>query len=242
MTPEDTGLPLELPAVRRRLLRDDAYELLLGAIVRGELPPGHVLRDRDLAAHMGLSRTPVREALARLADEGLVDTKPNAYTRVAPLDDAPAREAAVVVQALHGLATRLAVPKLTPSDIVELESANAGFAAALDDGDVPLALEADDLLHLVFVRAAANSALAAAIVRLQPVLVRHERHRFATLPGRRSMWVHDRLIAAAAADDVAEAGRLAEENWGTLVEMIDAHAQRADPTATPTAGAHRVAR
>lgn len=227
----------------RRLLRDQAYDLLLDAIIRGDLPPGSPLRDQDLAARLGLSRTPVREALARLIDEGLVETKPNAYTRVAPLDDGPAREAAVVVQALHGLAARLAVPRVTDADLDEARAWNARFAAALDAGEVATALEADDAFHLVFVRAAGNQALEAALVRLQPVLVRHETHRFASLPGRRSIAAHDALVAAAARGDADEAARLTEENWATLVDLIDAAAVP-DPPVPPTRspGASRVAR
>ena len=227
----------------RRLLRDQAYDVLLDAIIRGDLPPGSPLRDQDLAARLGLSRTPVREALARLIDEGLVETKPNAYTRVAPLDDGPAREAAVVVQALHGLAARLAVPRVTDADLDEARAWNARFAAALDAGEVATALEADDAFHLVFVRAAGNQALEAALVRLQPVLVRHETHRFASLPGRCSIAAHDALVAAAARGDADEAARLTEENWATLVDLIDAAAVP-DPPAPPTRspGASRVAR
>jgi len=234
-------MPDEPVVAPRRLLRDQAYDILLGAIIRGDLPPGAPVRDQELAARLGLSRTPVREALARLVDEGLVETKPNAYTRVAPLDDGPAREAAVVVQALQGLAARLAVPRLTDADLDEARAWNARFAAALDAGDVAIALEADDAFHLVFVRAAGNPALEAALSRLQPVLVRHETHRFASLPGRRSIAAHDALLAAAARGDAADAARLAEENWATLVELIDAAAAEPGPL-TRSPGASRVAR
>lgn len=221
----------------RQLLRDTAYDALLGAIIRGDLAPGTPLRDQDLAAELGLSRTPVREAIARLVDEGLVETKPNAYTRVAPLDDGPARDAAVVMQTLQGLATRLAVAHLTPADVAEARAANADFAAALDDGDLNAALDADDRFHNVFVRAAGNAALVSALVRLQPVLVRHETHRFASLPGRRSIAVHEAIVAAAEAGDADDAARLTEDNWATLVALIDRVGQ-ADRTAAGEATDH----
>lgn len=227
----------------RQLLRDTAYDALLGAIIRGDLAPGTPLRDQDLAAQLGLSRTPVREAIARLVDEGLVETKPNAYTRVAPLDDGPARDAAVVMQTLQGLAARLAVEHgLAPADLAEARAANADFAAALDRGDLNAALDADDRFHDVFVRAAGNAALVSALVRLQPVLVRHETHRFASLPGRRSIAVHEAIVAAAEAGDADEAARQAEDNWSTIVALIDSVAEVATvatsaPT-TPTGGSH----
>ncbi|MEU3608415.1 GntR family transcriptional regulator, partial [Streptomyces sp. NPDC035033] len=71
-----------LRPVGRTLLRDRAYESLREAIVRGDLAPGALLKDADLADRLGLSRAPVRDALARLTVEGLVETKPQSYTRV----------------------------------------------------------------------------------------------------------------------------------------------------------------
>src|ERR1700742_1717044 len=100
---------------------DRAYATLLEAIVTGELAPGTRLRDRDLATELGVSRTPVREALRRLEDEGLVESERNAYTRVAPVRAQRIADAYPVVAALHGLATRLGVPALTPADIAEME-------------------------------------------------------------------------------------------------------------------------
>jgi len=60
------------------LLRDMAYEAIRDAIVREDIAPGSSVRNAEFAERLGLSRAPVREALARLADEGLVETKPRA--------------------------------------------------------------------------------------------------------------------------------------------------------------------
>src|SRR5579863_2381139 len=87
-------------------LRQRVYEALRDAIVCGDLAPDQRLRDHELAAHLGVSRTPVREALQRLEDEGLVATAPRASTRVTPLDARAAREAFPVVATLHALAAR----------------------------------------------------------------------------------------------------------------------------------------
>src|SRR5688500_10435660 len=103
----------ELARVDRTLLRDSAYEAIKAAIVDGELAPGQTIRDLDLAAHLGLSRAPVREALARLADEGLVESKPQSWTRVTPLVLSEVRDAATVVRAMHEVAVREAVPRVT---------------------------------------------------------------------------------------------------------------------------------
>ena len=65
----------------RILLRDTACEMIRDAIVRGDIPPGAVVSNAAVAGQLGLSRAPVRDALARLADDGLVETKPQSYTR-----------------------------------------------------------------------------------------------------------------------------------------------------------------
>lgn len=227
----------------RELLRDRAYAALLRAIVLGELAPGQPLKDTELAARLGLSRTPVREAINRLVDDGLVETKANAYTRVAPLDDVAAREAAVVARTLHGLAARLAATggRFTPELAAHAHRANDAFAAALAAGDLAGALDADDRLHEVFLYAAGNVQLEVTLARLAPLLRRHELQRFASLPGRRSVQQHRQLVDAASRGDAERAGALAEENWNTLVDLIDA-APTAPTAPTDTIGDHRAAR
>jgi DNA-binding GntR family transcriptional regulator len=221
---------MSLPVVPRRLLRDEAYDVLVAAIVSGELPPGQVLRDVELAAQVGLSRTPIREALARLTDEGLVESKPNAYTRVAPIDLRDGAEAYVVLRCLHGLAAREAAPRITPDHVGAMRAANVRFAAALDAGDVEAALAADDELHGVVLQAAGNRTLAASLERLTPRIRRLERLRFGSVPGRDSIAMHDRIIDALAHHDADRAADLVHENWSTLGRLIDDASD--PPTAT----------
>ncbi|WP_203981471.1 GntR family transcriptional regulator [Planosporangium flavigriseum] len=207
--------------VPRRLLRDEAYDVLLAAIVSGDLQPGQVVRDGELAAAVGLSRTPVREALARLADEGLVESKPNAYTRVTPLDRRDCEEAFVMLRALHVLAVTQAVPRMTADDVARMRAANAAFAAALDTGDVDAALAADDDVHSVYVDAADNRTLKSTLDRLAPRIRRLERLRFSSPPGRDSVDVHERIARACAEGDADLAGRLVHDNWDTLGRLIE---------------------
>ena len=124
-------VPANKAALERDLLRDRAYAALRDAIVDGTLAPGERLRDQELCAWLGLSRTPVREALSRLEQDGLVETEPQRFTRVAPLDRRAARDAFPVVAAVHALAAELAVPRLTAADLEAMRDANARFAAAL---------------------------------------------------------------------------------------------------------------
>jgi DNA-binding GntR family transcriptional regulator len=209
-----------LQRIERPSLRDQVHARLRDAIVAGDLAPGARLRDADLAAAMGVSRTPVREALQRLEDEGLVQTFPGAMTRVAPLDVRDAREAVPVIAALHALAAREAVPRLTTGDLDVLREANAAFAAALAAGEVSAALAADDAFHDRFVRLAMNEELQRTLQRLMPRVRRLEIARFRSLPGRDSARQHEAILAAAGLGDARRAAMLVEGNWLGLGKLL----------------------
>ena len=93
---------------------DDIAVLIEEAIVSGELEPGSVLRQEQLSERFGVSRTPVREALRRLAALGLVSFEPNRGVRVRTLSHDDLREAFLVRAELEGLVTELAAPRMTP--------------------------------------------------------------------------------------------------------------------------------
>jgi DNA-binding GntR family transcriptional regulator len=205
-----------LQRVSRPLLRDEAYRAIKDAIVAGVLLPGQQLRDQELAEQLGLSRAPVRAALTRLADEGLVESKPQSHTRVTPLILRDVSDALVVVRAMHEVATRAGVPRLTRADLTAMREANARFAEAVAAGDVAAAIIADDALHGVLVTACGNRAVADTIERYQPLIRRLERQRFATASGRRSVRRHKQLIRACAAGDIEAAAQLTTTIWESL--------------------------
>ncbi|MEZ7005734.1 GntR family transcriptional regulator [Streptomyces sp. AD55] len=207
--------------VPRTLLRDRAYEAIRDAIVAGEIEPGAVVRDADLAERLALSRAPVREAFSRLVDEGLLESKPQSYTRVTPVVAAEVRDAAAVVGAMHELVTRVAVPRLCEADLDEMRAANDRFAAAVRTGDVDGALRADDALHHVLVRVAGNGAAAATVARYTPLIRRLERRRFAEGGTCRSAGLHGRLIDACAAGDTETALRVTADIWRSLAGLAD---------------------
>ena len=205
----------------RTLLRDRAYEAIRDAIVAGEIEPGAVVRDAELAERLGLSRAPVRDAFSRLVDEGLLESKPQSYTRVTPLVASEVRDAATVVGAMHELVTRVGVPRLFAADAEAMRAANERFAAAVSAGDVDAALRADDEVHDVLVRASGNRAAAATIARYTPLIRRLERRRFGEGGSCRSAGLHERLIEACTAGDVDEAVRVTAEIWRGLEELAD---------------------
>lgn len=213
-----------LPNVERpRSLRDFAYQQLRDAIVQGELAPGQRLRDSDLESWLGISRTPIREAIARLETAGLVRTRRAKATEVAPLDERQVIAAERIAASLHELAVRDAVGRLTVGDLERMREANAGFAAALAAGDVASAIAADDDFHAVAVAASANPLLPGLLEQVTPLLRRLERVRFASLAGRGSVHDHDRIVARCAAGDADGAALAARENWLTLARLLKEH-------------------
>ncbi|MEU4802488.1 GntR family transcriptional regulator [Actinosynnema sp. NPDC023587] len=207
--------------ISRALYRDQALTAIRAAILDGDLAPGTPVKDVELAERLGLSRTPVREALARLTEEGLVESKPHSYTRITPLDTAPVRDAHAVIQTMHALAARLAVPTMGEAELAAMRAANGRFATALAAGDVAAALAADDEFHDVAVRGSGNFAVIATIERYTPLVRRLERLRFAAPTGRHSVAVHDEITAACAAGDADGAARLVERNWATLADLLE---------------------
>jgi DNA-binding GntR family transcriptional regulator len=210
-----------LQPVGRVLLRDRATERIRAAIVAGDLAPGAVIKDADLAARLGLSVAPVRAALARLADEGLVEAKPQSHTRVTPLVVRQVRAAAAVVRAMHELAAREAAGRTTDDDVTAMRAANERFAAAVTNGDVDAAIAADDDLHGVLLRRAGNAALAATVERFTPAIRRLERLRFTAAGAHPSVVLHERLIAACAHSDVDAAVATTTEIWTALLAELE---------------------
>ncbi len=213
-------VPASAAPVRTTLLRDTVHDRLRDAIVDGTLAPGEVVRDTELAGWLGVSRTPVREALLRLGETGLVRAAPGRSTVVAEIDLAEVREAHAVVATMHRLAVTEAVARLTSADLDRMRKANARFATAVDAQDTEAALAADDAFHAVAVDASANRALATVLDQFGPVVRRLERLRFASVAAVDSVALHDRLVAACAARDTDAAADVAFRTWQNLADLI----------------------
>ncbi len=209
-----------LDKIDRVPLRERVYSLIQQAIVSGELQPGQRVRDVDLATKLGVSRTPVREALQRLADEGLVEMLPGALTRIVPLHTQAAQDAFLVVAVVHALATRLAVSRLTESDIATLRKANNKLMVALTAYDVETAIQADDAFHEVFVHQANNQEIRLTLDRLMPKVRRLEYAQFGSFAGHTSVQQHQAIIAACEQGQTEQAAALTEQNWLNLGQLI----------------------
>lgn len=209
-------IPYRAAGTDRTLLRDQAFRTLRAAIVDGTLEPGERLNDAELCEWLGVSRTPVREAIARLEQIGLVSVRPGSSTTVSALDVRATVEAQAVAAAMHELAAREAVPVLTPADLDAMVAANDDFAAALAAGEVDAAIAADDAFHGVLVLRCGNRRVTSVLDDVTPLLRRMERSRFASLTGRSSVAQHAGIVELARAGDADGAARANRDNWLTL--------------------------
>jgi DNA-binding GntR family transcriptional regulator len=159
--------------VERQLLRDVVYNRLYDGILDGTLEPGETLLDDKLTAWLGVSRTPIREALMKLADIGLVEMAPNRYTRVAPIDLRAIDEAIYTTGLLHEYAARTSVPKLDNAAVSRLEKALKEIRKASKSTDLPALGRALNDFFLEFERDADNAVLLAVSEGLSPQLLRY---------------------------------------------------------------------
>jgi DNA-binding GntR family transcriptional regulator len=208
-------IPSGAAAVDRSLLRDDVYRRLRDAIVDGTFTPGEQLKDGELADWLGVSRTPVREALLRLGASGLVVALPGRSTTVSAIDARAVRDARDVIAAMHELAVREMAGRLSEDDVDRMRDANRRFAQAIASGDVGAALDSDEELHRIPVAALGNHALEAVLEQFEPVVRRAERLRFSR-DGHLSVELHEQLIELLAAGEVQRAASVEFDIWHSL--------------------------
>jgi DNA-binding GntR family transcriptional regulator len=215
-------VPLE-----KSLMRDDVYQNLKKWIVQGILEPEEKLRDIDLATQLGVSRTPVREALRRLEDEGLVETKHNAWTRVSPVPYDLAERIYPIISTLEPLALEMAFENLTPENFAQMRHLNTELEQALIAGDAKKAATLDAAFHEVFTLASRNPELIAILGGLKTNHIRLEiTYWQASQHALQSVQEHARLIAALQTGNLEQAKRELAWNW---IRALDRWNKRPNP-------------
>lgn len=228
-------LPQGASIVSRICLRDEAYARLRDWIIDGTLVPEEPLRDEALAEALGMSRTPVREALQRLEDEGLVVTVATRRTYVSPVTLTQAREVYPIVASLESLAVRLALPHIDTATLDRMTGANQRLARALESCDTGEAVEADMALHAAFIERSGNHELIAVLDDLKSKVRRIDRAFWGTSDRSDSLRDHDELIAAFRAHDSRTAQRVLARNWERGLSWLNPAGTSQAPQAIQTA-------
>ena len=154
-------------------LRDVVFHTLRKAILRGNLEPGERLREIHLADKLGVSRTPIREAIRKLELEGLVVMIPRKGAVVAEITEKSLRDVLEVRRALEALAVRLACEKILDEEVEELKVAAKAFEEELETGDVTAYAEADVRFHDIIYRATDNQRLIQLLYNLREQMYRY---------------------------------------------------------------------
>lgn len=154
-------------------LRDVVFHTLRQAILKGDLKPGERLMEIQLAKKLGVSRTPIREAIRKLELEGLVLMIPRKGAEVAEITEKNLRDVLEVRGALEKLAVQLACDQITKAQIRELREAAGAFREALTSGNVTEIAEADEHFHDLINLATGNQKLIQLLNNLREQMYRY---------------------------------------------------------------------
>lgn len=220
----------------RSTLNQQVYNRLQRLLLRGELTPGSQLDERALADQMGVSRTPLREAIGQLVKEGIIEYRPYRGNFVRTFSAKEVDDLFQVRIPLESLAMRLAIPKLSQEDIGHIRAILDEVSAALERGDMDGYAAADRHFHSTIVRITGNQPLLEALDRLgmQIQLVRTLANKDPEV-GARTERERPLILAALEARDADEAARLMEAHVDgvrrAVVAQIESR-ERAEAAAT----------
>ena len=204
--------------ISRKPLRADVHQELLGLILRGTLPPGQRLRDTELAQQLGVSRTPVREALLRLEREGFLSSQLHQGFSVKPLSAAEIRD----VYPLVGLLECSALDEMADPSPAKIAQLNELSRSMHEEGPDPLRrIELDEAWHRTLIAECGNLHLARILDDLKHILFRYE-YAFMQV----SQWVseshreHEAIVSALERGKRREAVRLLDTHWDRTMKAI----------------------
>lgn len=222
--PEPRLSSSSLPGTPMRAIPASAriYELLRERIVGGAMPPGASVSEKELAERYGVSRTPVREALLRLADERLIDIFPQRGTFVSHISVEALRDGMVIREALERVAVRHAAAKVTDADIAELRLILDRQRASEQASDWAGFHAEDEEFHRRIAILSGHPNLWR-VARQEKVQIDRCRVLHLPISGRREMVMaeHRAILAGLAARDPDAADRAMAEHLGNVLPGLD---------------------
>ena len=202
------------------------YDTLRDEILNLTLPPGEAIDEISLAERLSMSRTPIREALVRLAGDGLVLTLPNRSTVVAPIDFLNLHHFFDALTLMYRVTTRLAAEHHRPADLDAIQARQTEFAAAVTAGDEMSMIATNRDFHLAIAEAGGNPYYIQLFTRLldegRRILRLYYYPSFQPSLPHPYITEHAAMIAAITARDVAECDRLATAHADQIVQQIRA--------------------
>ena len=240
MQPDRSPLPDLPPVIAGDALAEQAYVRLREAILDRSLPPGTRLSVPAVARRLGVSRSPAREAIARIAGDGLATLVPRKGAVVASITPADLLEIYELREVLEGLAARLAAERASADALAELDDLVARHRAAIEAGDVAGHMELDQAFHRAIRVAAGNGRLLEPLDRLQAqvrIAMGTTRHSPGGMPQAHAE--HEGILAALRARDAERAEAAARAHIGRLRESLAAAARPDAPDRSGAPAARR---
>jgi DNA-binding GntR family transcriptional regulator len=208
-----------IPKLERPRLHDTVVEHLRHLIVEAVLPPGTKLNERELCATLGISRTPLREALKVLAAEGLIEIAPNRGASVSTLSDTEIWETFELMSGLEAMSGELACQRITAVEVAEIVALHYTMLACKAKNDLPGYYSRNQAIHSKIIEASRNSVLTQTYWSLNRKLqALRFRSNFDLDKWDRAAHDHDEMIKALEARD---GKRLAEILRQHLLEKRD---------------------
>ena len=214
-------IPVNSRPINRFSMREEVYNTLLSWIMEGELRPGEKILDKDLAEKMGVSRTPVREALRRLEDKDLVESSANRWTRVAEISLEEPESIYPILWTLEELAVAQAIESLSVPDFNKMEEINLALDRALDAGDPVVASRADAQFHDVYIDRSNNPFL---INILHDLKIRYRRVEVTYFAGsacaKDSVTEHHLILDALKSGNLVQVQSMIRSNWKSSLDRL----------------------
>ena len=203
------------------LLNQKVYRVLKESIIKGFLEPGTKLLENKIAEEMQVSRTPVREAMQKLAAEGFVRTTPNQTMVVTEVSPEDVKEVLQIRGVLEGLAARIAAKKINRQEIDELEKIVAQMSLHLTKENLSSYCQVDDEFHDLILNICGNKWIIQIRDNLGSFIYRF-RIKSLSVPGRlkHSLEEHQAIMESLREHDSAEADRLSQVHMENTVINI----------------------
>jgi DNA-binding GntR family transcriptional regulator len=220
----------------RNVLSDQVKDYLLTAILAGEFPPGSRIVETRVARHLGVSQGPVREALRDLEALGVIDTTPYQGARVRQPKKGELLEAYDVRAVLESLGARLAIPRLSDADLLDLDGFVAGMQAAAQAGDESEQARTDVAFHGRIIAITGNGVLQRLWSYLEPVSRTHITYILPGVDAAQISDLHLPIIEALRARDPVLADEAIRAHFRVVGSLFDSlfvepTAARPDPRA-----------
>lgn len=214
-------MDLKKAKIERRFIKDETYDIISSQIISGNLKPKTRLRINELSEDLGISRTPVREALLKLEDEGLVMTKANRWTIVAPINLKETLDIYPIISNLEAFSLRLAFDNIDEKVIERLEKINRKIKISTQNNDQEAMFELDAKFHKIIIDLSQNTeiypileGLKRRVKRVEVFFFENENDKLTTFEE------HEKIIENLKKKDLEKSIKALRKNWANTLSAL----------------------